>query len=48
MKILQKTPAGAEEFTGIDIDAEVAAMDLDEDVLAAFERRRPGEAGNDD
>ena len=46
VKIVQRTPAGAEEYASVDVDAEVAKLDLSEAVLAAFERRRPPEAGS--
>ena len=39
VKIAKKTPAGEEELAGVDVDAELAALDPSEAVRAAFERR---------
>jgi hypothetical protein len=39
VNVLKKTPAGVEEFADIDVDAEMDALSLSEDVRAAFERR---------
>ncbi|WP_255196290.1 luciferase family protein [Halorarius litoreus] len=36
---VKKTPAGAEELAAVDVDVEIAEMDLPEPILAAFERR---------
>jgi hypothetical protein len=38
---LQRTPAGPEELSDVDVEAEARRLDLDDDVLAAFERRPP-------
>ena len=48
VSVLEKTPAGAEEYAEIDIEAELAALDPSEEVRAAFERKRPGKAGTGD
>jgi len=45
VSVLQKSPAGAVEFEGIDVAAELDALDPSEAVRAAFERRRPGQVG---
>ncbi len=45
VNVLKKTPAGAEEFASIDVGSELDVLDLSDDVRAAFERRRPGQAG---
>jgi hypothetical protein len=39
VNVLKGTPAGAEEFADIDVEAELAALDLTDDVRVAFERR---------
>ena len=39
VNVLKKTPAGAEEFADADVEAELAALDVSDDVRAAFERR---------
>lgn len=39
VNVLQKTPAGAEEFADTDVEAELDGMHPSEDVRAAFERR---------
>ncbi|WP_276257835.1 luciferase family protein [Haloglomus litoreum] len=39
VKIAKKTPAGAEELAGVDVEAEVEGLGLSEPVRAAFERR---------
>lgn len=39
VNVLKNTPAGAEEFAGTDVAAELADMDLTDGVRAAFERR---------
>ena len=39
VNVLQKTPAGAEEFADVDVAAELDGMGLTEPVRAAFERR---------
>lgn len=36
---LKKTPAGAEKFEEIDVDEELAELDVSDEVQAAFERR---------
>jgi len=45
VNVLTKTPAGAEEYADVDVEAERATLDLSESVRAAFERRRPGQVG---
>lgn len=42
VKIVKKTPAGAEEFAAVDVDGAIAELDLPEPILAAFERRTAG------
>jgi len=39
VNVLKKTPAGAEEFADIDVESELATMDLSQEVRNAFERR---------
>lgn len=39
--VLQKTPAGAQEYGEIDVPAELDALDVSEAVRTAFERPRP-------
>ena len=39
VNVLKRTPAGAEEFADIDVEAELAALSLSDQVRAAFERR---------
>ncbi|WP_262177881.1 luciferase domain-containing protein [Haloarcula laminariae] len=39
VNVLQKTPAGAEEFADVDVESELAAMALTDDIRAAFDRR---------
>jgi len=46
VSILEKTPAGAEEYAAVDVEAELDALDPSEAVVSAFERRRPGKAGS--
>ena len=43
--VLKKTPAGAEEFAAVDVEAELDELDPSDPVRAAFERRRQGQAG---
>jgi len=43
--VLKKTPAGAEEYESVDVESEVARLELSDAVASAFERRRPGKAG---
>jgi len=45
VNVLKKTPAGAEEFAAVDVEAELDALDPSDPVRAAFERRRPVQAG---
>lgn len=45
VRVLKKTPAGADEYAAIDVERELAALDPSESVRAAFERQRPGKAG---
>lgn len=45
VNILKKTPAGAEEFSGVDVDSELEDLNPTDAVNAAFHRRRPGQAG---
>ncbi|MFC7325241.1 luciferase family protein [Halorubrum rutilum] len=45
VNVLKKTPAGAEEYTAVDVDSELDALDPSESVRSAFERRRPGRVG---
>jgi hypothetical protein len=45
VSVLEKTPAGAEEFAGVDVEAELDALDPSDPIRAAFERRRPGQVG---
>jgi hypothetical protein len=47
VNILQKTPAGADEYAAIDVLAELDALDPSDAVQEAFERRRPGKVGTD-
>ena len=47
VSVLQKTPAGAEEFAGVDVAVELDALDPSPAVRAAFERERPGKVGSD-
>lgn len=41
VNVLQGTPAGADEFADVDVEAELDGMDLSEAIRAAFERRTP-------
>ena len=41
---LKRTPAGREEFEDVDVPADLAAMDLSDDVRRAFDRRAAGAA----
>lgn len=45
VNVLKRTPAGAEEFAAVDVEAELDALGPSAPVRAAFERRRPGQAG---
>ena len=45
VNVLATTPAGAAEFDSVDVESELAALDLDGPIRAAFDRRRPGKAG---
>jgi hypothetical protein len=45
VNVLKKTPVGAEEFAAVDVASELDALDPSDPVRAAFERRRPGQAG---
>ncbi|WP_135805344.1 luciferase domain-containing protein [Halorussus marinus] len=40
---LKRTPAGAQKFENVDVEAELAELDASDEVVEAFERRRPGE-----
>jgi hypothetical protein len=42
---LKETPAGAEEFAGVEVESELDELDPSDGVRAAFERRRPGQTG---
>ncbi|WP_265108761.1 luciferase family protein [Halosolutus halophilus] len=48
VSVLVTTPAGAETFATVDVDAELDAIEPSDAVRAAFERRRPGRAGRSD
>lgn len=43
--VLSKTPADAEEFAAVAVERELDRLDPSDAVRAAFERRRPGQAG---
>ena len=43
--VLSKTPAGREEFSAVDVERELDRLGPSDAVRAAFERRRPGQAG---
>ncbi|MFC4549001.1 MULTISPECIES: luciferase family protein [Halorussus] len=43
VKTLKRTPAGAEEFQDVDVDAELDELGVSDEVRAAFERERPQE-----
>lgn len=45
VNVLKKTPAGAEEYTTVDIESELETLDPSDTVRAAFDRRRPGKTG---
>lgn len=45
VSILKKTPAGADEFASVDVEAELDSLGISDPVRAAFERRRPGQIG---
>jgi len=45
VNVLRSSPAGAEEFTAVDVEAELDALDPSDPVRAAFERRRQGQVG---
>lgn len=45
VSILKKTPARADEYASIDVESELAELDLSSSVMAAFERQRPGKGG---
>lgn len=48
VNVLKKTPAGAEEYSSVDVEAELKALNPSDTVRAAFERRRPGKTGAPD
>jgi hypothetical protein len=45
VSVLQKTPAGAEEYSAVDVEEELESLEPTDSVRAAFERRRPGKVG---
>lgn len=45
VNVLKKTPAGANEYTTIDVEREFEALDPTDAVRAAFERRRSRKVG---
>jgi hypothetical protein len=45
VNVLEKTPAGAEEYARVDVERELDALDPSDAVRAAFERKRPGKGG---
>ena len=45
VSVLERTPAGAEEYAAVDVPAELDRLDPSEAVRAAFGRERPGKAG---
>jgi hypothetical protein len=46
VSVLKKTPGGAEEYSHIDVDAELESLGLSDAVHDTFRRRRPGTAGS--
>jgi len=48
VNILEKTPAGAEEYAAVDVESELESLDPTDAVRAAFERRRLGKAESRD
>ncbi|SFC07203.1 hypothetical protein SAMN05444422_104123 [Halobiforma haloterrestris] len=45
VNVLKKTPAGAEAYADVDVEAELDALEPSDSVRTAVERRRPGRAG---
>lgn len=45
VNVVKKTPAGGEEYAGVDVESELEALDVSESIREAFERRRPGKSG---